>query len=81
MPATLSDLLPYGPDVTNDLLLDRFLEYVADRGAHADVPVAEIMATFERAYPGLFDGGGRTPATRFRQEAGEAEPESEATAG
>ena len=32
MPATLSDLLPYGPGVTNDLLLDRFLDYVADRG-------------------------------------------------
>ena len=29
---TLSDLLPYGPGVTNDLLLDRFLDYVADRG-------------------------------------------------
>jgi hypothetical protein len=32
VPATLSDLLPYGPEVTSDLLLDRFLDYVADRG-------------------------------------------------
>ncbi len=32
MPATLSDLLPYGNEVTNDLLLDRFLDYVASRG-------------------------------------------------
>jgi len=32
VPASLIDLLPYGPEVTNDALLDRFLEYVADRG-------------------------------------------------
>jgi hypothetical protein len=32
VPATLIDLLPYGPGVTNDLLLDRFLDYVAERG-------------------------------------------------
>jgi transglutaminase-like putative cysteine protease len=57
----------------------RHMEYVADRGAHADVPVAEIMTTFERAYPALFAGGGRTPATRFRQEAAESEPETDAT--
>jgi hypothetical protein len=29
---TLIDLLPYGPGVTNDLLLDRFLDYVSGRG-------------------------------------------------
>jgi superfamily II DNA or RNA helicase len=32
VPPTLSDLLPSGPGVTNDLLLDRFLDYVAGRG-------------------------------------------------
>jgi len=30
--ATLSELLPYGTAATNDLLLDRFLDYVASRG-------------------------------------------------
>ena len=32
MPATLSELIPYGPGITSDLLLDRFLDYVASRG-------------------------------------------------
>ncbi|MCC7181904.1 MAG: DUF3516 domain-containing protein [Acidobacteria bacterium] len=32
MAPTLSDLLPYGPEVTNDLILDRFLDYVSGRG-------------------------------------------------
>jgi len=50
----------------------RHMEYVSDRGAHADVPVADIVATFRRAYPGFFHDGGAAPATRFRQEAGEA---------
>src|SRR4249919_2961366 len=30
--ATLNDLLPHGAGVTNDLLLDRLLDYVAGRG-------------------------------------------------
>jgi len=29
---TLTELLPHGPDVSSDLILDRFLDYVADRG-------------------------------------------------
>src|SRR5690606_12514787 len=29
---TLSDLLPYGPEVSSDLVLDRFLDYVSGRG-------------------------------------------------
>jgi transglutaminase-like putative cysteine protease len=47
----------------------RHMEYVGDRGTHADVPVAEIMATFERAYPGLFRGPTAAPPTAFGSEA------------
>jgi transglutaminase-like putative cysteine protease len=35
----------------------RHMEYVGDRGAHADVPAAEIMAAFRQAYPGLYAPG------------------------
>jgi transglutaminase-like putative cysteine protease len=31
----------------------RHMEYLRDRGTHADVPVAEIMQAFRVAYPGL----------------------------
>lgn len=31
----------------------RHMEYVHDRGTHADVPVAEIMDVFRRVYPSL----------------------------
>ena len=47
----------------------RHMEYVADRGTFADVPVPAIMATFERAYPGLFRASAPAPATAFRAEA------------
>jgi hypothetical protein len=40
-----------------------------DRGVHADVPVAEIMATFAREYPRLVERGAGEPVTRFREEA------------
>lgn len=58
----------------------RHMEYVADRGAHADVPVADIVATFRRAYPGFFRDGGPAPVTRFRQEAGETTADGEPAA-
>ena len=45
----------------------RHMEYLRDRGAQADVPVADIMATFERAYPNLTKGGLATG--RFHEEA------------
>jgi transglutaminase-like putative cysteine protease len=48
----------------------RHMEYVRDRGASVDVPAADIMATFERAYPNLASGAG--PAGAFRREAEEA---------
>jgi transglutaminase-like putative cysteine protease len=47
----------------------RHMEYVHQRSAHADVPVADIMAVFERSYPGLVSGGAAAPATQFREEA------------
>ena len=50
----------------------RHMEYLRDRGAHADVPVADIMATFAREYPQLAERGTPAPATRFRDEASEA---------
>jgi hypothetical protein len=43
------------------------MEYLRDRGAQADVPAAEIVATFEDAYPNLTKGV--PPAGRFREEA------------
>lgn len=50
----------------------RHMEYLRDRGAHADVPAAEIMAAFAREYPRLTERGAPPPVTRFREEAGEA---------
>ncbi|HYB43082.1 MAG TPA: transglutaminase family protein [Candidatus Methylomirabilis sp.] len=47
----------------------RHMEYVRQRGTYADVPVAEIMAIFEREYPKLVSAGAAS-ATRFREEAG-----------
>jgi transglutaminase-like putative cysteine protease len=48
----------------------RHMEYVRQRGDHCDVPVAEIIAAFERSYPGLVGGGAPAPVTQFRDEAG-----------
>lgn len=35
----------------------RHMEYVRDRGSHADVPVAEIQRVFRETYPGLYGLG------------------------
>jgi hypothetical protein len=35
----------------------RHMEYVRDRGSHADVPVAEIMQAFREVYPVLYRTG------------------------
>jgi transglutaminase-like putative cysteine protease len=48
----------------------RHMEYLRDRGAHADVPAAEIVATFAREYPRLVERNPPAPPTRFRDEAG-----------
>jgi hypothetical protein len=52
------------------------MEYLRDRGVHADVPVADIAATFAREYPQLAERGAPAPATRFRDEAGETDASS-----
>ena len=40
----------------------RHMEYLRDRGSHADVPVAEIMQAFREVYPVLY-GMGKAAAT------------------
>lgn len=47
----------------------RHMEYLRDRGALADVPVAEIMETFAREYPGFGRQEAEAAATQFRDEA------------
>ena len=49
----------------------RHMEYLRDRGVHADVPVADIAATFAREHPRLMERGAPATATRFHEEAGE----------
>jgi transglutaminase-like putative cysteine protease len=39
----------------------RHMEYLRDRGSHADVPVAEIMQAFREAYPLLYGLKGAAP--------------------
>ena len=53
----------------------RHMEYVRDRGAQTDVPTADIMAIFERFYPGLVSGGRAAPAAQFHEEAERAPAE------
>ena len=47
----------------------RHMEYVRDRGRHADVPVAQIMQAFREVYPALYGMGDAAraghPAERF----------------
>ena len=50
----------------------RHMEYVRERGAHADVPMADIVAIFEREYPRLVEAGEAAATTRFREEAGQS---------
>lgn len=47
----------------------RHMEYLRLRGVFADVPAADIIACFEKAYPRMMDGRPDTPATQFRAEA------------
>jgi transglutaminase-like putative cysteine protease len=51
----------------------RHMEYLRDRGVHADVPVDDITLTFAREYPRLLERGALAPATRFREEAGQTD--------
>ena len=50
----------------------RHMEYVRDRGAFADVPVADILETFRRCYPQLTAEAPAPSATQFRREAEES---------
>ena len=43
----------------------RHMEYLRDRGSHADVPVAEIMRAFREVYPGLYALGNDAAKERF----------------
>ena len=43
----------------------RHMEYLRDRGSHADVPVAEIMQAFRETYPVLYRLRGEAPKERF----------------
>ena len=49
----------------------RHMEYLRDHGAHADVPVDEIVATFAREYPRLMESSPQASDTQFRKEAEE----------
>lgn len=49
----------------------RHMEYLRDRGAQADVPVAAIMAAFAEHYPGLSARRAAAPPTQFGKEAEE----------
>jgi len=44
----------------------RHMEYVRDRGCHADVPVAAIMQAFREHYPALYDLRSEAAKERFR---------------
>ena len=52
----------------------RHMEYVCDRGVQADVPMVDIVATFEREYPRLVEAGEAAATTRFRDEASQTHP-------
>ena len=43
----------------------RHMEYLRDRGSHADVPVAEIMQAFRVAYPVLYGMGSAAATEQF----------------
>jgi len=43
----------------------RHMEYLRDRGSHADVPVAEIMRVFRETYPVLYGLGDQAAKEQF----------------
>ncbi len=43
----------------------RHMEYLRDRGSHADVPAAEIMRVFREMYPAFYGLGRKTARERF----------------
>ena len=55
----------------------RHMEYVRERGVFADVPMADIVTIFEREYPRLVEAGAAAATTRFRDEAGQTDPQTD----
>lgn len=56
----------------------RYMDYVQDRGSHADMPLAEMARVVQEVYPHLFDGEGHW--LRMSEKAGDFENEAEAEA-
>lgn len=48
----------------------RHMEYLRDRGSHADVPVAEITRAFREAYPVFYAMRGKAAGDAFGEKAG-----------
>ncbi len=48
----------------------RHMEYLRDRGSHADVPAEEITRAFREAYPVLYALGGEAAEDTFGEKAG-----------
>ena len=48
----------------------RHMEYLRERGSHADVPVAEIMQAFREAYPVLYRLAGQAPGKHAEERFG-----------
>lgn len=70
------DVEPLKFDGRHDALLqqsnrkgDRYMEYVRDRGQHADLPLAEIVAAFHEHYPALMAESGYDVSGDFEAEA------------
>ena len=47
----------------------RYMEYLLDRGRHADLPLENLREAFEKAYPQLMSGGVCHLAGRFEEDA------------
>src|SRR5215813_11698187 len=56
----------------------RHMEYIADHGSSADVPVGEILEIFTREYPGLTAADASVSATQFGAEALESRTRGDA---
>jgi transglutaminase-like putative cysteine protease len=61
----------------HDVAGRRHMEYVRDRGPFSDVPVDEILETFNRCYPRLTAGASAPSPTAFRSEASPIQPDPE----
>ena len=48
---------------------NQYMEYLRDRGRHADLPLHELRQAFEEAYPSLMSGGICDLSGRFEDDA------------